>query len=399
MASSSALLQQTQQRKCPACKKAPASSAHLCPNCVTRAYCSPACRDSPASKKHHRKECPKLAFAAFNTLQADEESPRCTALFKAGRFEEAERENTRVLRVGEIGLLHHEGELVWVSHSLAVNDNRPAALSRINCQPQPSSLNSQFRFLTGGDDIRQERGPPADESRPGEPRLLRFEESLARLLRALDVLARFDGRYGQHIDRRNLTGMQPPIYKGLGVTYSEMGRPADAEKALRKVIAGFQARSRTYGRQEAPEGFWQETGDGLTAATDSLCIVLRDQGKRAEARKLIDETVWPAFVRQLLLPSATDAEVAAFDVAAAMTVAVDDEASVSALDKWVEYEDEVDRCDDEGGSGVPRRYRRDPAAASKRQALVGVKVRAVCVSVSIDQSSASVSVVPVVGVM
>lgn len=52
------------QPKCAACKKAPASVDHLCPNCLTRAYCSAACLDA-GKRTHNRKECPKLAFTMF----------------------------------------------------------------------------------------------------------------------------------------------------------------------------------------------------------------------------------------------------------------------------------------------------------------------------------------------
>jgi tetratricopeptide (TPR) repeat protein len=170
-------------------------------------------------------------------------------------------------------------------------------------------------------------------------RLRRYEESEARLKRAVEVYERFYARDGQHCwDKRALFTFKQWVSHRLGITYSEMGRHAEAEKALRQAIAGFETVPRIYGKNEQSPAFFANIEEAHKDATDSLAIVLRDLGKGAEADKLVDDTARPAAVRQLLGPAATDAEVAAFDVQAALTVPLPDLKAVDALDKWQGFE-------------------------------------------------------------
>lgn len=89
------------QPKCPACKKAPASSAHKCPSCLTRAYCSAACLEG--GKRLHRKECAKLAFETFEKC-CGTVTALCRLMTAQGRYEDVHAHFEPLLRMGETGL-------------------------------------------------------------------------------------------------------------------------------------------------------------------------------------------------------------------------------------------------------------------------------------------------------
>lgn len=99
------------QPKCPACKQAVSNNRYLCPCCLARTFCSAICLNSLASKCSHRKECAQLAFACLPKEMAAGPEGRCNALIDAGGHDEAEAEYERLLRVGEMGLLHRGEEI------------------------------------------------------------------------------------------------------------------------------------------------------------------------------------------------------------------------------------------------------------------------------------------------
>lgn len=99
----------SQQPKCPTCKQQAAPDRYLCPCCEVRAYCSDACIE--AGKRNHRKECARLAFSTFNKKLADGAEERGKSLVNAGQYEIAEAEYVRLLRIGEMGLLHRGEEI------------------------------------------------------------------------------------------------------------------------------------------------------------------------------------------------------------------------------------------------------------------------------------------------
>lgn len=79
------------------------------PHCLVRAYWSAACLD--AGKRPHRKECARLAFTTFHKALANGLEGWCNALVNAVQHEEADREDARLLHVGEMELLHRGKEV------------------------------------------------------------------------------------------------------------------------------------------------------------------------------------------------------------------------------------------------------------------------------------------------
>jgi hypothetical protein len=80
---------------------------------------------------------------------------------------------------------------------------------------------------------------------------------------------------------------------------------------------------------------WEDTERMLSHALTHLANVLDNQGKAAEARKLVDGEVVPLLVRQVLGSAATAAEVRAFNLEAAMTVPLPSVKCVAALGSWI----------------------------------------------------------------
>lgn len=90
--------------QCPACKRAPVSKQHMCPSCLSRAWCSARCLEE-GKRTHRSKECLRQAWATFSQ-QCETRQSICEALFEAGKFEEADKGFEKLIPVAEMGLLY-----------------------------------------------------------------------------------------------------------------------------------------------------------------------------------------------------------------------------------------------------------------------------------------------------
>lgn len=166
-------------------------------------------------------------------------------------------------------------------------------------------------------------------------RLLRFNDSETRLKRAMDIYCRFFAKgEGQGCDPRATVIFCTSCTHCLGITYSEMRRDVEAEKALRDAIDGLHKVRRIYLPSEQPLGYWRSVEARLMEAHDSLAIVLGAQGKHAAKRRLLEETVRPLWARALLGPVTADAEARAFGFEDVLVVDLPDANAMECLLKW-----------------------------------------------------------------
>lgn len=346
------------QPKCLACKQAAAKSDHLCPGCLVRAYCSAACLD--AAKRPHRKECARLAFATFNQALADGLEDRCNALVNAGQHEEAEREYARLLRVGEVGLLHR-GEAVEVRKEGMMMDE-PAL-----CGATPQFIASNPKIKT------QNRSTTTPHTRTAHhaPRDGRGIHHAGRLPRQpppaavrgergpADARAGHSGallRQGGALLRpaggAPFSELYPTLPRhhllGDGAARGGGARPSRCDRRLPQGVARLRAAREDggllgRGRGAAARGarFFGHRARGAGEG----------RGEAAAHRRLIVETLRPLAARELLGAAATDAAVASFDFDAALAVPLPDPASVELLLKWNSYQQE-------DGPGAPEEARR-----------------------------------------
>ena len=149
------------------------------------------------------------------------------------------------------------------------------------------------------------------------------------------------------LDKRVLLDYRSHAHRGLGVAYSEMERFTDAEMYHRLAIHEYQELKLVYGQHEQIAEWWTENERCIGETLNSLAILLRKQDKMNAMQKLIEEKVLPFWIRQMLGPTTTDAQVQAFDDEVALTVPLPNMDCVDALaryhDRQADMQDFVDR--------------------------------------------------------